>query len=315
MRRCLLASIQVGFLCISAKVAIPLDAQQASHSNPQPSEVILGVLEDHPGNYSGEPHLRVVRAVFAKQGSEWRAFPSNCQNEACLKLLPSSYPQEVTWTIAFDGRNLGQVTAHTPIKFDFYADAGVEYIISAAVVPTVGKISTEFAGFLGEPVYRPLAAVSQPNFEDPEKWKPARLSREQVEAVRRQFRLKFPKVSNCLNSNEDTPKPWTYGNEDIEVSSTYSSKRGWSLVRLGLNGYACDGPEDDDSPFIGHWYVIDPSGASRLLGTGMIPIDAGDYDGDGKSEILFSVSGYNQGGYRLFYNDFSRSTEFLFSFH
>jgi hypothetical protein len=44
-------------------------------------------------------------------------------------------------------------------------------------------------------------------------------------------------------------------------------------------------------------------------------VDAGDYDGDGKSEVLFAVDGYDLGGYRLFYRDFSRSSEFLFSYH
>jgi len=41
-------------------------------------------------------------------------------------------------------------------------------------------------------------------------------------------------------------------------------------------------------------------------------VDAGDYDNGGKSEVLFAIDGYNMGGYRLFYDDFSRSAEFRF---
>jgi hypothetical protein len=87
------------------------------------------------------------------------------------------------------------------------------------------------------------------------------------------------------------------------------------LVQLGLRGYYCDGIADDSGLFIGQWYLIEPSGKMRFLGSGMSLVDAGDYDGDGKSEVLFAVDGYDLGGYRLFYRDFSRSAEFLFSYH
>jgi len=44
-------------------------------------------------------------------------------------------------------------------------------------------------------------------------------------------------------------------------------------------------------------------------------VDAGDYDNDGKSEIVFSISRYNRGGYELFYDDFKGHTVFEFSYH
>jgi len=44
-------------------------------------------------------------------------------------------------------------------------------------------------------------------------------------------------------------------------------------------------------------------------------VDAGDYDSDGKSELVFSIDGYNRGGYKLFYDDFSRFATFEFGYH
>jgi len=41
----------------------------------------------------------------------------------------------------------------------------------------------------------------------------------------------------------------------------------------------------------------------------------GDYDGDGKSELVFSIDDYNRGGYRLFYDDFGQRAVFEFSYH
>jgi hypothetical protein len=35
-------------------------------------------------------------------------------------------------------------------------------------------------------------------------------------------------------------------------------------------------------------------------------MDAGDYDSDGESELVFSIDDYNRGGYKLFYDHFKR---------
>ena len=63
------------------------------------------------------------------------------------------------------------------------------------------------------------------------------------------------------------------------------------------------------------WYVVEPTGMVSFLNSNMWLVDAGDYDGDGKSEVLFAISGYDEGGYRLYYSDFGRSAEFLFGYH
>jgi hypothetical protein len=48
---------------------------------------------------------------------------------------------------------------------------------------------------------------------------------------------------------------------------------------------------------------------------GMWLVDAGDDDKDGKSELVFSISRYNSGGYVLFYDDFKKRAIFQFSNH
>ena len=44
-------------------------------------------------------------------------------------------------------------------------------------------------------------------------------------------------------------------------------------------------------------------------------VDAGDYDGDGKSELVFAINDYNRCGYRLFYEDFGPRAVFVFRYH
>lgn len=140
--------------------------------------LLVGVLEDVPGTFAGESNTRRVRVAFRKVGDRWEAFESNCPDEACLNAAPAKFPSQVTWTIAFDTRNLGVVTAETPRLFDLYGHIGLQTISSGQRVPTVGKRSRDYSGFLDDPVYRPLVAVSQPNVTDPDQWKRGSISRE-----------------------------------------------------------------------------------------------------------------------------------------
>jgi len=312
-RLCIL--IQVSLWCFIFASEFQAAAQQAATANLRQANVILGVLEDIPGEYSGESDFRAVRAIFKKIGDLWQAFPTKTKSYLDLQTLPISYPKEITWTIAFDGRNVGTITSRTPSHFNFYSEIGIEHITNHSQVPTVGRKSADYAGFRFTPVYRPLVAISQPNFSDPEQWKPAQLSPGLIAAARQQFRNKFPKASNCRNPNEGIQRPWAYQDEDIKVGKTYSSKDNWSLAELRLTGWACDGPPEEGGAFTSQWYAIEPTGESKLIGSEMWLVDAGDYDNDGKSEVLFSIDGYNKGGYRLFYQNFTRSAEFIFYYH
>jgi hypothetical protein len=312
MKHYLRALIQPAMLGFLLAGAFQTEGQQAGASRAGQPAVMLGVLEDHPGVHTGDPNFWRVRAVFEKKGSEWEAFPNPCTDLACLKGLAKRYPKEVNWTITFDGRDLGQVTARTPPQFLDLDSVGTEQITSSGPVPTVGKRSMANSGFYYSPAYRSLVAVSKPYFKDPDVWKPSHLSTELPSALRQRFRGKFPKVSNCRNPAENILRSWPYRDEDIRIGKTYSSKENWSLAELHLPGWNCDAPQEDGSPFLAQWYAIAPTGEIRFLGSGMWLIDAGDYDGDGRSEVLFAVEGFAKDGYRLFYQDLQKSAEFSF---
>jgi hypothetical protein len=279
----------------------------------QPQRVVLGVLEDVPGSYAGEPNSRRVRVLFQKDGDRWEAFPSECPDEACLKSVSSKYPGEITWTIAFDGRDLGRVTGRTPKEFDLYSHIGLQDVISAGPIPTAGKRSAQFGGFSDAAVYRPLVAVSEPNFKDPELWKPSQPPAAVISLVRHQFRKRFPAVFNCAGRATGGERPWPYKDENIRVLKTYSSNRHWTLIQVRLGEYRCDGPPGD--PFLDYWFAVSPGNDIALLDGGMWLVDAGDYDNDGKSELLFSIARYDTGGYELFYDDFKKHATFRFAYH
>jgi hypothetical protein len=290
-------------------VALLFAAAQASAQ-----DTILGVLEDVPGTYAGEPNSRAVRALFHETGGDWQPFPNTCTDEDCLKKITSKYPGEVTWTITFDGRKLGQVTARTPKDFKFYSHVGLQEITSTGEVSTIGKRSAEYGGFVGATVYRPLVANSQPYFKDPDLWKPSQLPANLVQQLRLQFRRKFPKVSTCTGPDgSGDAKPWAYHDEDIKLVKAYTAKTQWSVARIRLEKDRCDGPPDD--PFVDQWFAISPAREIKFLDSGMWLVDAGDYDNRSKSVLVFAIDRYNEGGYELFYDDFQKRAVFGFSYH
>jgi len=286
-----------------------------AQSSNKPSNVTLGILEDQPGEYIGKPNYRVVRAIFKRDRDGWSAFPSKAESVSELQSLREKFPKQMKWTIAFDGKSLGTISTQVQSVFHFYSNVGFEDINSESAIPTVGKRSTEYSGFLGTPVYRPLVAVSQPMFSDPGKWKPSTLKDDQLAAVREQFRVKFPKVSNCKSPNENNLRQSMYSNGDIRIRKQYSSISGEHLVEIGLNVQHCDDILDDDSPYNGHWFLIRSNGSIEYLGFGLRLVDAGDYDNDGQSEVIFQISGYNRGGYKMYYQDFQKSVAFVFGYH
>jgi hypothetical protein len=58
-----------------------------------------------------------------------------------------------------------------------------------------------------------------------------------------------------------------------------------------------------------------PAQEIKFLDKAMWLVDAGDYDNDGVSELVFSVDDYDRGGYKLFCDHFKKEAVFEFSYH
>jgi len=272
--------------------------------------IILGVLEDNLGHYAGDSNFRAVRVIFEKRGEEWTPFLNNCRNPTCLKTATSHYPTEVSWTIAFDGGKVGNLTSRTPIDFSWYGGVGQQQIISKGAVPTRGAKSQELGGLL----YRPLIANSKPYFKDPEAWKTATLPPAATAVLRQAFRQKFPKLCRFNEADHSNLEPYAYKNEDVKLVKSYKSASGWVVSRLHLDAIDCSDVEagdDIDDP----WFVMDTGKSIRYLDSGIRLVDAGDYDNDGRSELVFSINRENEGGYEIYYNDFRKHATFKFNYH
>ena len=307
MRKC------IRLFCVLTPVVFLLGLTAFANSRPVAENPILGILEDLPGNYVGQSDVRAVRIVFRKRGSNWQAFPSECADEKCLKTLSLSYPSEIIWAITFRGKKLGNISARTRRTFDFYSDVGLQDIVSAGPVPTVGRKSNKYNAVLGSAVYRPLVATSGSFNGDPDSWQATPLPADLISSVRNEFRREFPRITNCKNPDENIAKPRIYADRNIAFKHVYSSRQHWFLAQTQLLPNRCDGPPGDQ--FIDQWFVITPRKEIHSIGEGMSLIDAGDYDNDGKSEIVFSIAGQDTSGYKIFYDDFKKHATFEFTYH
>lgn len=276
--------------------------------------IILGVLEESKGHHAGEPNYRDVRVIFQKNGGVWQPFQSDCRNQACLKAVSSTYPSETKWIIAFDGRNLGQVVSHAPSNFRWYGDVGQQRIISKNPVPTIGTRSTEFGGYTEAPLYRPLVASSKGYFADPDRWKPFVPSSEVAGLLQQAFRKKYPKLCRTSQNDQSKLEEFSYRNEEVRVVNAYASRLGSIIVRLHLEAVDCQDTEagfDIDDP----WFLVDGTKAIKYLDSGMWLVDAGDYDNDGRSELIFSINREDEGGYEIWYENLNKHATFKFLYH
>jgi hypothetical protein len=236
---------------------------------------------------------------------------TDCYSVSCVT---STYPQEIAWTISFDGKSIGELIAKTRTEAVRHSNFGLQQITSHGAVPTIGTRSRDYSGFLEVPVLRPLIANSKPFSSDPEMWTPAAIPSREVTMLRRAFRKKFPKLCRETKLETGPLEPFAYKDEDISVLKAYSSKAGWMVARLHLEAIDCDDVEagfEMDDP----WFTVSPDKAVAYLDAGMWLVDAGDYDNDGKSEIVFSIDRYNRGGYEIFYDDFRKHAVFEFGYH
>jgi hypothetical protein len=247
---------------------------------------------------------RVIRPAFEKGALGWHEIDTR------------SLPVRMRWTIAFDGKNLGQVQSQADSDDDLSTSQTIVTPVSA--VPSVGSPSQVFGGVLGSPetkFRRPLVAVSKPYFRDPDGWKRTKLPDEISSLVRKKFRTEYPHVDRC-KEEEIVERNWKYPDSALSFPFAYSSNKHSFLVEASLNAGECGYVSDAADPLSGPWFFVSPSGVVRRIGSFMTLLDAGDYDNDGSSEVVFFLSqGENTDGFVLYDAGFQSPVMFTWHYH
>jgi len=262
--------------------------------------LILGVLEHYD---SGEKKGHGVRVAFYKENDEWKAFPMSFNTEKELTQAVRYFPEEVTWTICFDGRSLGSLASKRPQRYDRYADIGLQEITSKGSVPKVGQPSALFSGWPGGRTYRPLVLNSRPYCADSWKWRPEKPQQGQISAVKDYLRKTFQVSVSKLSKAR------------IKVNKCYGSDlRRAKLISVDIAGIKVIPVEAEDDQNTAAWFYM-KEGEIKYLGSNMLLVDIGDYDQNGAEEAMFKIQRYNNDGYTLHYDGFNKKVEFSWTYH
>jgi hypothetical protein len=272
--------------------------------------VYVGLVEDDrmklfKADDSAPVSQRVIVPAFAKDSSGWKPIRELKKN--------------VKWTVAFDGKNLGAVASEprgapevtvqpNPVESSGYPHEVHKILTAANRVPSIGQPAGKFSGAFGGLVRRPLVVVSMPNFNDPDQWKRSTLPAELTQPVYEGFRQAYGHLRECDKDGEPLQHDWRVPNSELGIVGTYRSNKGSFLVQTHLKRHRCVFNVNDNVKDLSgtQWFFVGPDHVAQGIGDNWALVDAGDYDGDGKSEVIF-FSGDSETGeeeYVLFYDDF-----------
>ena len=260
------------------------------------------------------PKERKARVLFVKQANQWLSLEDKIENAAL-------YPEKSSWTIAFDGKNIGgfsSVSNATQLDKRLRGSPRkVHHKPSTQQLPTIGEPSPLFQSWEHPSNYRPLVLVSKPNYTDPERWKPFApepelktlvytIYKSYQEAGLQSEKIAFDSIvflKSYQSNKNDRLLHVAYKKTDYE-NKVYITNKTWFFA--SRHGEIINLSKVID-------YRHQDRGDASISECALI--DAGDYDGDGQSEVLFWVNRYNGNGYILFYNDFTAHAAFEWSYH
>ena len=204
-------------------------------------------------------------------------------------------------------------------KGSFYSDAGLMDIIGeTSNLPRIKiKIDEFYQTWTGKHQYRSLVLSSKVGITDPESWKPVKLDETKSDEYKNHFVKRLNgNISDCIPYKEGKPqkaKKFLVSRENIRIVKSYKSKSNILLYAVKVNiKNECDSIFYPD--YSVHWFYVTKK-EPLFLGINLSPLDAGDFDGDGKSEWIFQYNGHNENGYSLFLDNFKKKIEFNWIYH
>jgi hypothetical protein len=228
----------IAAIFVVAAAFVPKFQSRSVTASGSGDSLYLGILDDAREDLEGEKtgliERRVVMPAFEKREAGWQA-------------VTHFWQQGVKWTVAFDGKNLGQVESKaSSVEADQISSdssrAKQVIVTASADVPTVGRPSREFTGvsslFGLAAVRRPLVVISKPYYHDPDGWKRTQLQQGIARLVRDAFRRKYPHVDRCKDE-EIAEHDWKFPDSALSLPIAYASNKNSFLVAVNLDAGNC----------------------------------------------------------------------------
>jgi hypothetical protein len=302
--------LTVGLVAVTALT--PTARKPAATLPKGDGSVYVGILDDAREDFSvektGAIKRRIIMPAFEKRDAEWQA-------------VTHFGAHSMKWTVGFDGNNLGEVESQASGEEadqinSSHSRAKQIIVTPDAKVPTFGKPSREFTGvsslFGLTSVRRPLVVISKPYWHDPDGWMNTQLPEEITQLVRDAFRRQYPHVDRCEHE-KIAERDWRFPNSALSVRAAYASKKNSLLVAVKLDAGDCGWggrPDEPTDSFVFQWFLVTADHSVRRIGGFESLLDAGDYDNDGRSELIFfSTRSESSDVYDLLYDNFQKKAE------
>lgn len=288
-----------------ALAAAALAALMPATDPPGGDALVLGVLQEYPTGFGTLQVSAEVRAAFVRRKDGWVALPSGVTFDRTSRslraasdsssqgsLLHRSLPEQALWRVCFDGRSRGAVRTKRPQAWTS-GHRGALLPVEGSDLPWVGAPTDWPWVLVGVAVRRPLVTTTGTRCGDPDRWKPVTISPGALRGLLPAIHAEEARVyGHRLNADEHYAVEKAYGNAhgDRLLMVTDADFR---------NGYG--------SRLLIH---AARGGGVRILAEGVSVLDAGDYDGDGKSELVAMQAGRESGSIVLLWDDLGRQARF-----
>jgi hypothetical protein len=299
---------------------------------------VIAILEDYADTVSVEPNkLRTVyepriRGVFLKEKHGWAAM---CNNDAFNKVeeCPAKNTKLFSTLFAFHAQYRYEIKTTGLLERE-YCCSHVGWLETSNIghVRQTGDRLLKYSGWNYDPVFKPQVLTNRPErVKDPEVWrKVARHGKIQpktwssIASMVSEMKLCFTGQGNHRRA---LGVPWK--NSHLKFRVGFANRARQELLQARLSPvYFLDckklGGDAGETPISWpEFWLTHTSGQDSVIhlfkneiGYGKLElIEFGDFDGDGKSEGLFFLAGYNLDGYVLFHEGMTKQTKYFWGYH
>lgn len=273
--------------------------------------LMIGVVWERCNEGETKNVCHAVLTPGFERKSKWSVF-NNDRNKTA----------NVDWTIAFDGKTKGKLphSVLTPSQWN------AEYLV-AKPGTKIDWVKGKFETWSGQTSHRPMVVSSQTQVTDPDLWKPFELSGNLRElawnTLKEESADDFRKMG-C----QDPKKKCPVSIQKAKFGKAYRSKAGITLVEISVETNL-EGEFEGTFKTLAKWFVVENDKITKTLFKSTKSkddeepenlwseslVDAGDYSGEGHSQIIFWISGYNMNGIALFDSALNELGRYQFSFH
>ena len=259
-----------------------------------------------------------ARVAFSKVTDGWQVCQVKCQKfpaSGSAKDCEFNCASDGPWQINYNEKILGAISLKLPKEYKTYSDLG-KLVVEGdqSKLPKITTRAKQFAGWMGDPPFRPLVLAKNGGNADPDKWRVSKVTSTIRSSVMAAYRRQFPNIVNCNNPDENKRiLNYKIPDKNLTIPVVFESKGKDFLVQVNPVGYECDGVLDKE--WLSQLFFVDRTGGVDYLGDSLTPLDAMDVDRDGRSEWFVWYSGYNKDGYVMFFDGMKKNVRYTWGYH